>query len=646
MSPDLRPEDIRQRYALLCRSTRMEPDEKLLAYGVEQGLDTLEKLIENDLRNLARKGAPNDFADIYLAMQCELERFRQFCAYPALAQRFVVAFGGGFSAGKSSLINALLGKKLLATEVDPTTSLPTWLLHGDSNDVCALNLFGHRIGLSADELLSLTHDEPLLYGSNISRLLRAAFITRTDFAWPNLALIDTPGYSKDQSNDRSERTDEHIARAQLNAAQAVVWVIDARQGCITEDDLSFLGSLQRNIPLFIAISRADQKPEAEIPGILSVIAAALQARDIPVVGMAAFSARKPRAWPFARLVQQLENWNRQRRELRFFHNFKAEFARYDRYLMKKQANTRANLGCLNRILALSESSDAEGDRFKGSIQTELSAIKAQRTQLEKLWQTCFDQLQELGAMMGMESSNPSPWFDQKAEPGDILLDGDGYPELVVLPGGSFEMGSTDDISEQPVHTVSIASFAMGKYPVTQTQWVTVMGDNPSYFSDNGDCPVENVSWDDAQAFIQKLNQLTGHTYRLPSEAEWEYACRAGSKSCYCFGDAAWQLSRYAWFDENSGPTTHPVGKKTPNAFGLHDMLGNVWEWCEDVWHDDYQNAPADGTARVVGWDPFERVLRGSSWLDAAVYLRSSNRNANYTGTKFDNIGFRLARTLP
>ncbi len=232
------------------------------------------------------------------------------------------------------------------------------------------------------------------------------------------------------------------------------------------------------------------------------------------------------------------------------------------------------------------------------------------------------------------------------QPGDILCAGSGFPELVLLPGGSFQMGSTQGSDEQPVHTVNVASFALGKYPVTQAQWKKVMGSNPSCFSNGGDqCPVEQVSWDDAQAFIQKLNQQTGHIYRLPSEAEWEYACRAGGAALWCFGDDESQLTQYAWYSDNSGNKTHPVGEKKANAFGLHDMHGNVWEWCEDKWHGDYQGAPSDGRAWVDG-ESSGRVTRGGSWSDYARGSRAARRSLNSSDfRKFFN-GFRLARTAP
>jgi formylglycine-generating enzyme required for sulfatase activity len=210
-------------------------------------------------------------------------------------------------------------------------------------------------------------------------------------------------------------------------------------------------------------------------------------------------------------------------------------------------------------------------------------------------------------------------------------------ELVRIPAGSFMMGSPNDA--KPVHQVMINySFYMGRFEVTQTQWELVMGKKTSYFNDCGNCPVEQVSWDDAQSFIQSLNQINdGHTYRLPTEAEWEYACRAGTT-----GDYAGDLDSMAWYEKNSAGRTHVVGSKQPNAWGLSDMHGNVWEWCEDVFHLNYKGAPTDGSAWLSVDFIIGRAMRGGAWHNNAAVLRSaSSRSFSTTYSRESTVGFRV-----
>ena len=213
------------------------------------------------------------------------------------------------------------------------------------------------------------------------------------------------------------------------------------------------------------------------------------------------------------------------------------------------------------------------------------------------------------------------------------------PEMVVIPAGSFDMGGTGS-DEQPVHRVTLRSFAMGKTEVTQGQWRAVMGTNPSRFSNCGDsCPVEGVSWEDVKQFVSRLSAKTGKTYRLPSEAEWEYACRAGGREEYCGGGS---VDSVAWHLGNSGQSTHPVAGKRPNAWGLHDMSGNVWEWTEDCWNGSYNGAPTDGSAWTAG-NCSQRVARGGSWDLNPQNLRAAIRGRNSTAGRDDDNGFRVAR---
>jgi formylglycine-generating enzyme required for sulfatase activity len=230
-------------------------------------------------------------------------------------------------------------------------------------------------------------------------------------------------------------------------------------------------------------------------------------------------------------------------------------------------------------------------------------------------------------------------------------------EMVAIPGGDFQMGSKDESTEQPIHVVKVQPFFMGKYPVTQAQWQAVaklpkiyqsLQSNPSRFKGD-DRPIENISWHDAIEFCARLSKHTAREYRLPTEAEWEYACRAGTTTQYHFGDELTnELANYS--SANSGTT--PAGKFLyTNAFGLYDMHGNVWEWCMDCWHENYEKAPIDGSAWLDEDAPknARRVLRGGSWFNNPRYCRSASRYRSRAGYRNDNIGFRIlspARTLP
>ena len=231
--------------------------------------------------------------------------------------------------------------------------------------------------------------------------------------------------------------------------------------------------------------------------------------------------------------------------------------------------------------------------------------------------------------------------------GDLLRaspEGPAGMEFAWVPPGEFRMGSASpeaDGDEQPVTQVQISrGFWLAKYEVTQDEWQAVMGSNPSRFSGCGRCPVEQVSWEDVQAFIQPLNRQAGQAgravYRLPTEAEWEYAARAGTT-----GDRYGNLDAIAWYRGNSGRRTRPVGQKAPNAWGLHDMLGNVEEWVGD-WHGAYPGGavtdprgPGSGSGRM---------LRGGSWYDSPGYVRAPIRNVVDPGNRYDYLGFRLLKT--
>ena len=226
-------------------------------------------------------------------------------------------------------------------------------------------------------------------------------------------------------------------------------------------------------------------------------------------------------------------------------------------------------------------------------------------------------------------------------------------KMVAVAGGTFTMGATAeqgsevDSYELPTHQVTLSSYSIGQTEVTQELWQAVMGTNPSYFQPSTDPnyganlqrPVEQVSWDDCQTFITKLNQLTGKTFRLPTEAEWEYAARGGNKSQGFKYAGSNNIDDVAWYTSNCDETTHPVATKTPNELGVYDMSGNVWEWCQD-WYSLYSS---DAQTNPTGPDSgSERVERGGCWSTGAGSCRVSFRISWYVGSAYRNLGLRLA----
>jgi len=284
------------------------------------------------------------------------------------------------------------------------------------------------------------------------------------------------------------------------------------------------------------------------------------------------------------------------------------------------------------------------DRYKSVL-----GKNAKDTVAQKLYNECIQMLAEGHQRINETQQQMEQKYLQNipitmlVTSGISLID-EIFHYLVYVEGGTFMMGSNDkDASkaEKPVHQVTVSSYMIGKYPVTQREWQAVMGNNPSYFKGD-DLPVECVSWNDVQEFIQKLNRLTGKEYRLPTEAEWEFAARGGNSSRRYKYAGSNNIDDIAWYSLNSGVKTHPVGLKRANELRLYDMSGNVWEWCSD-WSGSYGvSAVINPQGPSIGQG---RVLRGGDWYVRATDCRSTCRRSNPPDSYSKNVGFRLAISL-
>lgn len=242
---------------------------------------------------------------------------------------------------------------------------------------------------------------------------------------------------------------------------------------------------------------------------------------------------------------------------------------------------------------------------------------------------------------GNESSDNgnggTPAFDGKDK---VYTVNDVSFTMIAVRGGTFQMGGDDEFeTEKPVHQVTLSDYYIGETEVTQELWSAVMGSNPSKFTGNMQRPVEMVSWNNCQTFISKLNELTGETFRLPTEAQWEYAARGGNKSKGYIYSGSNTIDYVAWYTSNSSSTTHPVKTKAPNELGIYDMSGNVWEWCSDWYGSYFSAAQTDPTGPTTGSN---RVLRGGGWCNSATYCRVAVRDSSTPTVTYPDLGLRLA----
>ena len=241
-------------------------------------------------------------------------------------------------------------------------------------------------------------------------------------------------------------------------------------------------------------------------------------------------------------------------------------------------------------------------------------------------------------------SLPKPSVMDKGGNKEYTVNGVRF-KMIAVAGGTFTMGATSeqqnyDNDEKQTHTVTLSDYYIGETEVTQELWAAVMGSNPSWFSGNMQRPVEYVSWDDCQTFIQKLNRLTGANFRLPTEAEWEFAARGGRNSRGYQYSGSSNLDDVAWYTYNSSDTTHPVKTKSPNELGIYDMSGNVWEWCQDWYSSSYYSSSPQNNPTGPSSGSY-RVFRGGSWFNYARDCRSANRSSRTPVFRHYNLGLRL-----
>lgn len=398
----------------------------------------VKQFVEHDFMEFMKEDSPPNSAQLFRSFIYELHRFEEFVTFPYLAEKQIIGLGGAFSSGKSSFLNKLFGRKLLPTHIDPTTSVPTYLLYGEEESIGAINTFNKLVELDEAGLKAISHDFQEEYGMSFGHLLKSICIGLPDNVYHNLAFLDTPGYSKPDVQDYNERTDENIAREQLNTSHSIIWFMNAEAGTFKEEDINFLSSIERDIPIFIIVSRADKVEKENMEKIVSLVKQIGEDKGLYIVDVIPFSSRKPSLYPIEAITKHLEKYNRKTTKALFARNFKAIFTRYHAYYDEEMSLEKKRLNRLNKMMLAGEFVSEVKENLRSlqdEIKLNIKKLQKQEKTLQELRQTFFAKIKEIGDLVGI----PLP------EPSDIDLIEDKLPSsLDIIRAYKKEKGLTEE----------------------------------------------------------------------------------------------------------------------------------------------------------------------------------------------------------
>ncbi len=381
-------------------------------------LSKIEKIINEKIPEELKKNAPSNFHELFTDFKLEYEKFKDFILYDKLIGKNIVALGGGFSSGKSSFLNALMGKNVLPSDINPSTSVPTYIVSGDKHNTQAVNVFDSKINMEVLAINQIAHGfgeiededcEKVTDNVTLGHLLNSIFFSTPLHKYENIAFLDTPGYSKPDSAEYSARTDEQIARGQLNLSNFILWFIQADAGTITEEDIKFINTLRKDIPKLIILNKADKKNKQDIKDIISKIKDVLDMRGIQYEDVVAFSREEPEGYDSQKIKEHIENWNKVVYESSFARNFKVIFVKCREFYEKEIDEENRRLSRLNKAKTLVD--DDTVVECLNSVITEikknLQALKDINQKLKELQNEFFTEIKFIGDIVGILMPEPS-----------------------------------------------------------------------------------------------------------------------------------------------------------------------------------------------------------------------------------------------
>jgi len=394
-------------------------------------LHEIEKIITKTLPDELEKNAPPNFPKLYFDFKQEYERFKEFILFDKLIGRNVVALGGGFSSGKSSFLNSVLGKDLLPSDITPSTSVPAYLIHDNESVVYGINTFDSRIVMQPEEVTMIAHgfgkDDEDGAEVTLGHLLQSLFIASKNQPFQHLALLDTPGYSKAESSGYSKKTDEKIARTQLNSANFILWFVPADAGTITNSDIEFLRSLNPAIQKLVIVNKADKLLPEELNEVVDKIRDTLQMKGIHVVDVLTDSAEEPEYYDREKILDYLKTWDNAVSQSRFAYNFKVLFTRCKEYYDTELDKAQRLHNRLSHILTDFSSDNPDAEDYLQSMDRasvrKITELKDMKNHLHQLQDNFFTEIKRIADIVKIEMPEPSDidlLSDKLTDPKEVL----------------------------------------------------------------------------------------------------------------------------------------------------------------------------------------------------------------------------------
>ena len=415
-------------FELLCNIIRQNTSENQLRVD----LSRIEEVIHTKIPDTLKKNAPEDFYELYVDFKSEYEKFRDFILYDKLIGKNIIALGGGFSSGKSSFLNALMGKMVLPADIDPSTSVPTYIVKGDKHEVQGINVFDVKVQMKPRDIKKIAHgfgeveddeDAKITDAVTLGHVLENIFFSTPLHIYDRVAFLDTPGYSKPDSEKYSAKTDEQIARGQLNSSNYILWFVQADAGTITEEDIKFIKTLREDIPKLIIVNKADKKNLSDLEDIMKKIKSTLDIKGVRYVDVFAFTSKLEQVGDVMlqefieadtkQIKKQIEQWNSQIYESNFARNFKKIFVRCKEFYEDEIDEESRKLTRLNTSITKLSGEDIDFEILEPlqlmvkEAQKNVNELKDISKKLKELQDEFFTEIKFISDIVGIAMPEPS-----------------------------------------------------------------------------------------------------------------------------------------------------------------------------------------------------------------------------------------------